>query len=102
MGALKTRPKGIAVHTIVLIIMMGFFAVAALYILGIWAINTGSQADRTTCAWKKIDYCTDWKGNSYDEGPWDWQSRDPKGCEDLSPPILKPFTIAECEIVLES
>jgi hypothetical protein len=97
---MRVRPrmrKAIATHTLVLVIMMGFFAVIAFYFLGGSVSNTGKQATRAGCTFKRLSYCTDWRGNNYDQPPWSWSSRNPEGCERLSPPITKPQMMQDCE-----
>lgn len=97
--ASRTR-KAIAVHTLFLIIMMALFAVVAFVLFADWTGDTGKQANKTACLFKRTKYCTDWRTNDYGPAPWDWYEKSPKGCELLDPPILKPKDKYECETVL--
>lgn len=92
--------RGIATHTLVLMVMIGFFAVIAFYLLYVAIYSDKVQADQTTCLFKKLDYCNGWRANKYDQPPWDWYNRPPTGCEMLDSPIYKPTTRAECDAIL--
>ena len=88
--------KAIATHTLALVIMMGMFAIIGLIFLYQWAGGTEAETSVASCTFKKISYCTDWRANNYAASPWNWESREPKGCETLDPPITKP-TQDECK-----
>lgn len=98
----KKTGKAIATHTLFLIIVMVLFAIVAFILFGGWLPNADRQANKATCTYKKISYCTDWKANSYTEEPWDWYDKNPEGCETLDPPIFKPRSLYECETLLGS
>lgn len=87
--------KGIAVHTIVLVIMMGLFAFIAMYLFYVWADSSNIEATAMSCTVKRISYCTDWYANNYKEEPWDWDQKAPF-CDDLK--IYKPGSSEECEL----
>ncbi len=88
--------KGIAVHTIVLVIMMGLFAFIAFYLFYVWSSGANVEATAMSCTVKRLSYCTDWKANNYGtEEPWDWNQRPPLGCDNLE--IYEPLNGYECE-----
>ncbi len=87
---------GIAVHTLVLVIMMGLFALVALFLFYKWATPSAVEATAASCAFKKIAYCTDWSANDYGKTPWDWNKKPPFGCEDFG--IEKPTSAEDCKI----
>ena len=91
---IRNKSKGIAVHTIVLVIMMGMFAAISFWLFSVWSGTTGVETTRSSCVFKRISYCTDWKFNDYNEEP-DWDA----DCESLDPPIRKP-TLSECESLM--
>jgi len=91
---IRNKSKGIAVHTIVLVIMMGMFAAIAFWLYSVWSGATGVEVTRSSCVFKRISYCTDWKYNNYNDEPDDWEDRAPTGCESLNPPIKEP-TLSE-------
>ena len=96
---IRNKSKGIAVHTIVLVIMMGMFAAVAFWLFSVWSGATGVEASRTSCVFKRITYCTDWKSNDYNDEPGDWEDRAPTGCGSLNPPIREP-TLSECKSLM--
>lgn len=97
---IRNKSKGIAVHTIVLVIMMGMFAAIAFWLFSVWSSATSVEVTRSSCVFKRISYCTDWKFNNYNEDPeWVWGNTDPIGCESLDPPINKP-TLSECKSLM--
>jgi len=89
-------PKAIAVHTVVLIAMIGIFAMFAIFVFYKWTDMVNVQASSWTCAFKRLTYCSDWKANEYKTEPWDWDTKKPLGCEDLENPISRPV-IADCD-----
>jgi hypothetical protein len=91
--------KAMAVHTIVLVIMMAFFAIVAFLILYQWTNYTNLEANRTSCAFKKVAYCTDWKANNYKSEPWNWGDKAPKSCDEFG--ITKPTASSDCESLLK-
>jgi len=87
--------KAIATHTIVLVIMMGMFAIVAFWLFYKWADVTNIEATAASCTFKKIAYCTDWKfNNNYGNDPGTWDDP-PTGCEEFD--ILKPTDKDDCE-----
>jgi hypothetical protein len=86
--------KAIAVHTIVLVIMMGFFAIVGFFFFYKWSDEVEIQASETSCTFKKIAFCTDWKLNNYGDTPFNWDEKKPVGCEEFG--IEEP-TIDECQ-----
>jgi hypothetical protein len=88
--------KAIAVHTLVLIAMIGIFAMFSIFIMYKWTDLVNVQASGWTCAYKRLAYCSDWKVNNYGDAPWDWDTKKPLGCGELSNPIPKPVQ-ADCD-----
>jgi hypothetical protein len=101
MGNSEIGKKGIATHTLVLMVMIGFFAVIAFYLLYVAIDSERISANTATCLFKKLDYCNGWKANKYDQPPWNWYEREPIGCENLDPPIYQPFSRSECDAILD-
>lgn len=96
---IRNKSKGIAVHTIVLVIMMGMFAVVAFWLFSVWSGVTSVEVTRSSCTSKRISYCTDWGFNNYNDEPNDWENRATTGCGGLDPPIYKP-TLSECKSLM--
>jgi len=94
---MSTQNKGVAVHALVIVILMGFFALVAIFLFYKWAVVSNIEANTATCAFKKIAFCTDWRGNNYDTEPWTWDDKAPKGCEDYG--ITKPDRAACDELI---
>jgi hypothetical protein len=88
--------KAVAAHALVLIVMIGFFAIVAFFVLSVWLEGTNIETNKATCTFKKVQYCTDWKVNNYDTAPWVWEDRPPKGCEVAGIEIKKPTSAADC------
>jgi hypothetical protein len=86
--------KAVAVHTLVLIIMMIFFTIFALFLFYKWTETTGIQTNAATCSMKKIIYCTDWRANSYGTVPWDWSTSNPKDCDAFE--VTQPSKKEDC------
>ena len=86
---------GIAVHTMVLILMIGMFTVVSLFLLYSWVKPSTIEANKISCELKRVAYCTDWDSNDYDTEPWDWEDRQPLNCQKFQ--INKP-TSGDCEI----
>ena len=93
---MRFSSKAIAVHTIVLVIMMAFFAIVGLFLFYIWTDQADIQASAATCQFKSVAYCTEWKLNSYGETPFNWDEKKPLGCEEFD--IREP-TIDDCELI---
>ena len=72
--------KAIATHTIVLVIMMGLFAVFAIFMFSEFSKNTAIESTAATCTFKKISYCTEWKTKNYGDVPWGWDDKSPTEC----------------------
>jgi hypothetical protein len=89
--------KGVAVHTLVIIIMMAMFAVVSFYLLYYFSEGTGTEANQTTCMYKRIAFCTEWSNNKYGTEPWTWDDRDPQGCEEFD--IVKP-SVSDCQSIV--
>ena len=99
---IRNKSKGIAVHTIVLVIMMGMFAAIAFWLFSVWSGATGVEATRSSCVFKRISYCTDWLSNNYNDEhaeQWGWETTAPTGCGSLDPPINEP-TLSECKSLM--
>jgi hypothetical protein len=88
--------KAVAVHTVVLIAMIGIFAMFAIFVFYKWTDVINVQASSWTCAFKRLTYCNDWKANEYGTEPWSWDTKKPLGCENLDSPINKPVR-ADCD-----
>lgn len=88
--------RGIAVHTLVLVIMIAMFTLVAVFIFYKWAAPSAVEATSVSCYFKKLSYCADWKSNGYGTTPWDWDSKQPTGCEDYG--ITKPVTKDDCDV----
>lgn len=78
--------KGVAVHTVVVIIMFAFFLFITAIVAYQWMNPVKVQADKISCTFKLIAYCADWKANSanFDTSKrpsWTWSSKNPQGCD---------------------
>jgi hypothetical protein len=91
--------RGVAVHTLVLVIMMAMFAIVAVFIFYKWT-PTLIVASQAACEMKKITYCGDWKANGYGSEPWTdgWDKKQPLDCEQYG--IMKPTDMATCSEIL--
>jgi len=89
------RKKAIATHTIVLVIMMGLFAIFGFLLFYKWVGFTEVEATAATCGFKKIFYCEDWKANGYRDEPWNWNDKPPAGCDRFD--VTKPGTRDDCK-----
>jgi len=88
--------KAIATHMVVLVIMMGLFAIVALFLFYKWADITNIEANTATCTFKRSLYCTDWSvNNNYGTEPWNWDDKPPIGCERFE--ITKPENKDDCK-----
>jgi hypothetical protein len=95
---IQSKNRGIAVHTMVLIIMVGFFALVSFFIFYKWAAPMEIETTVASCTFKKASYCTDWAVNDYRVGgePWNWYDKEPKNCESVG--ISKPQDKDDCKI----
>jgi len=84
-----------AVHTIVLVIMMGLFAFVGMFLFYKWSDTTSIQASLASCKLKIVSYCTDWKVNNYADKPWNWNEKNPLGCERFD--VKEPTSKQDCE-----
>lgn len=91
----KDSSSGMATHTMVLIIMMGFFAIIALFLFFKWATPSAIEATFATCTMKKLAYCTDWGANDYGKTPWNWYDKPPNKCEEFG--MEKPTSMEDCK-----
>ncbi len=89
------KTKGIAVHALVLVIMIGLFTLVALFIFYKWATPSSLAATSASCTFKKLSYCTDWGSNDYQKSPWDWDKKAPFECEQFG--ITRPTEKEDCE-----
>ena len=90
----KSGSKGIAVQTLVLVIMMGMFAFAAFMIWDSWRNGSGTSFEKAGCISKRLEYCTSWKARGYNNEPWDWYETVSGNCSELG--VSRP-TQEECE-----
>lgn len=86
--------KAIAAHTIFLvgvIVIFIFFVTATFF--G-WIDWSGTSANQFACSAKLYNYCSELQktGNA----PWDWNEKEPRGCENPPVNITKP-TKDECD-----
>lgn len=88
--------SGIAVHTLVLVIMIGLFALVALFLFYKWAVPSTIEATAASCAFKKIAYCTAWSANEYGTTPWNWDENSPFGCAEFG--IEEPMSEEDCKM----
>lgn len=88
--------QGVAVHTLVLVIMIAMFAIVAIFIFYKWAQPSAIEATTVSCDFKKLAYCADWKVNGYGTRPWDWDTKQPAGCEAFDVP--QPLGKSDCPI----
>jgi hypothetical protein len=89
--------RGIAVHTLVLVIMMAMFAIVAVFLFYKWATPSAIEATAVSCEFKKLAYCADWKTNAYGATkPWSWDDKPPAGCESFG--VAQPLTRDDCPI----
>ncbi|MCX6820871.1 MAG: hypothetical protein NT016_02895 [Candidatus Aenigmarchaeota archaeon] len=88
--------RGVAVHTLVLVIMIAMFAILAIFIFYKWASPSVVEATTVSCDFKKLAYCGDWKANAYGTTPWDWSTKQPTGCDAYG--ITQPATKDDCKV----
>ncbi len=89
--------KGLAVHTMVLIIMIGMFTAVSLFLFYKWASPSIKNATKASCVVKQISYCTDWSVNDFNQIPWEWDEKNPKDCHNVG--ISEP-TVEDCNKIL--
>jgi len=90
--------RGIAVHTMVLVMMMAMFAGVAIFLLYKFTSPAPMEATKIVCELKKVRYCADWSSNDYVKSPWEWDEKNPKDCTEFN--IRQP-TVSECTDMLE-
>jgi hypothetical protein len=88
--------RGVAVHTLVLVIMIAMFAIVAIFIFYKWASPSIVEATAVSCDFKKLAYCADWRANAYGPTPWDWSTKQPTGCDAFG--ITQPATKDDCKV----
>ena len=88
--------KGVAVHTLVIIIMMAMFLTVSVFLFYQWATPSVVEATSISCTFKKIAYCADWKANGFGSTPWPWGDKPPTGCEKFG--ITMPVAKNECNV----
>lgn len=89
--------RGIAVHTLVLVIMMAMFAIVAVFLFYKWATPSVVEATAISCEFKKLSYCADWKTNAYGANkPWSWGDKPPAGCESYG--VSQPLAKDDCNV----
>ncbi len=91
--------KGVAVHTVVIVIVMAMLAFFSLVLL--WHYMAGQQieANKATCSIKLTNYCIEWYKRGFEEKPDPgWDEIPPENCEDFD--ITEP-TVEECQNILQ-
>lgn len=92
------KDRGLAVYTIYIVIVSVLILVVVIVVFSKWVPPFKEGVERTSCAFKRADYCLSWKANGYDlnKVPFNWDEK-ASGCESLDPPITKPKSKADCE-----
>ena len=92
----RVASRGVAVHTLVLVIMIAMFAIVAVFLFYKWATPSVVEATAISCEFKKLSYCADWKANRYGDRPWSWGEKQPLKCEAFG--ITMPANKDDCPI----
>lgn len=90
--------KGIASHVMTIVFIIAIFGFFILLLVYNWIVATGLQASETLCTAKILNYCTDWWKNGFNQIPWDWNGKDPQGCEKFN--IRQPVNPDDCKALL--
>lgn len=85
--------KGIVPHTLFIIGVIVIFMIIIAAVLFDWIDWSSQGASAYACNAKLLKYCSEWRMKN--EIPWDWNSRDPKGCEEFG--VVQPTDISQCE-----
>jgi hypothetical protein len=90
--------KAIVPHTLFIIGVIVIFMIIIAVVLFNWIDWSKAGASSFSCNAKLLSYCSQWRQNdNFARIPWDWNSKDPKGCENLNPPVLEPTDPSQCQ-----
>lgn len=89
--------QGLATYTIYIIIVSVLILVVVIVVFSNWVPPFKEGIARTSCAFKRANYCWSWKANGYDPNktPFNWNDKPPTDCDQLE--ITKPKSKEDCE-----
>jgi len=88
--------KAIAAHTIFIVGVITIFIFFVTATFFGWINWGGASASQFACSAKLLDYCSGWQKTGFTNTPYDWNKKDPKGCEEVPINIIQP-TEEECK-----
>jgi hypothetical protein len=93
--------KAIAAHTIFIVGVITIFIFFVTATFFGWINWGGTSVSQFACSAKLLNYCSEWQKTGFTKTPWDWNKKDPKGCE--NPPInINQPTEEDCKKLFPS
>ena len=86
--------KGIAIHALVVVAIIGMLIFFGLIVFWTWLNWTTIENSKLACTIKFKNYCTEWFKKNYQEEPYNWNDMNPKDCDQFQ--IKKPSSKDEC------
>jgi hypothetical protein len=93
--------KGVAAHTLGIMLLLAVFLFVIFIIVFSWANIQNMEANKSTCLAKLLNYCTEWWKKSFKEIPYSWSEKAPQNCEQKDININQPVNPDDCKALLQ-